>query len=78
MNLCKYSNIFGEPRTGLHAIRIFDLAIVDILLTLLGAYFAKSYVKLSLMKTFFLMWAIGTALHILFCVKTPITKLFKN
>ncbi len=40
-SLCKYSEIFGAPRTGAHAYRVFDLAIVDIVFTLLGAFFLK-------------------------------------
>jgi hypothetical protein len=31
--------IFGEPRKGIHSIRIFDIAIVDLLLTMLLAYY---------------------------------------
>lgn len=35
MNLCKYKNILGEPGKGVHSYRIFNIAIVDVLLTLI-------------------------------------------
>jgi hypothetical protein len=31
-------NFFGAPRTGVHAYRVFDIAIVDLGLTLAAAY----------------------------------------
>lgn len=37
MNLCKYNNIFGAVNTGLHSYRIFNIAIVDLFLTILAA-----------------------------------------
>jgi len=36
--LCKYKNIFGKPNTGVHSYKLFDLAIVDIAVTLLAVY----------------------------------------
>jgi hypothetical protein len=35
--LCEYSDIFGKPNQGIHSIRIFDIAIVDVLLTIIVA-----------------------------------------
>ena len=32
--LCDYKNILGEPNKGLHKYRIFNIAIVDVLLTI--------------------------------------------
>ena len=37
MNLCKYKNIFGEPNTGAHKKRIFNIAIVDAGMTIIVA-----------------------------------------
>jgi hypothetical protein len=36
--LCQYKNIFGEVNKGVHSYRIFNIAIVDVLLTIIGAY----------------------------------------
>lgn len=73
--LCKFSDIFGKPNEGIHSYRLFNLAIVDIILTLVGAYFIYKKIRKSLVVTFFALWGIGTILHLLFCVKTPITNL---
>lgn len=36
--LCKYKNILGEPKKGIHSIRVYDIAIIDVILTIIGAY----------------------------------------
>ena len=36
--LCKYKDVLGKPKQGLHKYRIFNIAIVDVLLTIAGAY----------------------------------------
>jgi len=38
LDLCKYKNILGDPGKGVHSFRIFNIAIVDVLLTILAAY----------------------------------------
>ena len=37
MSLCKYKDYFGEPGKGVHSYRIFNIAIVDVVMTLIGA-----------------------------------------
>ena len=45
--LCEYKNMLGKVGEGVHSIRIFNIAIVDVLLTIIGAYiihlFAPGY-----------------------------------
>lgn len=77
---CKYKDIFGKPRQGAHSIRVFDFAIIDILLTFVGAYIIKiignkydknldySYISL-------LLFIIAIFLHWLFCVNTKLNVL---
>ena len=36
---CKYSDIFGKSRTGIHSYRVFDIAIVDVVLTIILIYY---------------------------------------
>ena len=36
--LCQYKDALGEVGKGVHSYRIFNIAIVDVLLTILGAY----------------------------------------
>ena len=40
---CDYANAFGEPGTGVHAPRLFGVAIIDVLLTLLAAAGSSYY-----------------------------------
>ena len=72
--LCKFKNLFGEPGKGVHASRLFGLARNDIIATLFGALAITMYFQ----KKFFLVSAalflLGWVLHVLFCVKTPLTK----
>jgi len=34
MSLCEYKNYFGESGKGVHSYRIFNIAIVDVIMTL--------------------------------------------
>lgn len=70
MLLCQYKNIFGEPRKGVHSIRLFDFAIVDILLTIVVALFIAYIFKTSFLFTLLSLFIVGELLHILFCVET--------
>jgi len=36
--LCKYKDILGKPGEGIHSIRLFNVAIMDVLFTIIGAY----------------------------------------
>ena len=36
--LSKYKDIFGAPNTGAHSYRLFDIAIIDLVLSLFVAY----------------------------------------
>jgi hypothetical protein len=66
----KYQNIFGEPNTGVHSIRLFDFAIVDIIMTFIGAFFISIYINVNLWLLFIFIFLLGQIFHILFCVKT--------
>ena len=38
MDLCKYKNILGVPGEGAHSYIIFNIAVVDVGLTVVAAY----------------------------------------
>ena len=78
---CQYKNIFGEVGTGLHSIRVFNIAIFDVLSTILVGiviniileqYF-NIYIRLWVLLIF--LFALGIFLHRLFCVRTTVDKL---
>jgi len=74
--LCKYKEIFGKPNEGLHSIRIFNLAIVDVLFTILGAYVIHIFIpKYNFWYILLLLFILGIVIHRIFCVRTTIDKL---
>ena len=74
--LCKYSKIFGEVNKGIHSIRIYNIAIIDVFLTILGAFIIHSYnKKYKLLHIIILLSISGIILHRVFCVRTTIDTL---
>ena len=73
--------MFGEPGKGVHAARLFGLARNDIVATLVGALVVTLFVfKTNFWKSFLqvstTLFLLGWLLHLLFCVKTPLTSFF--
>jgi accessory gene regulator protein AgrB len=67
---CKYADILGKPGTGVHSIRLFNIAVVDVLVTVLLAYFTKGPFNFWIVL---LVWfIIGIIVHKIFCVKTTV------
>lgn len=74
--LCEYKNFFGKVGEGIHSYRIFNIAIIDTLLTIIVGYVIYlMFPKLNLWFILFTLFLIGIFLHHLFCVKTTINKL---
>jgi hypothetical protein len=74
-NLCKYKDILGTPNQGVHSYRIFNIAIVDVLLTILVAYILSVVTKYKFIYTLIFMFILGIISHRIFCVRTTIDKL---
>lgn len=74
---CKYKNFFGKPKEGVHSIRYFNIAIFDVLGTILLAKFYQYYFfkNIDIMLILFFTFLQGIILHRIFCVKTTIDKL---
>lgn len=74
--LCKYKDWFnfGEPGTGLHSIRIFNIAIMDVLMTVIGAFLISKIFRFSFLVTLAFLFILGIAMHRLFCVRTTVDK----
>lgn len=74
--LCQYKDIFGKPNTGAHSYRLLNIAIVDVLVTLLLAFVISYFNKQkNVMYIFFILVLISVFIHKLFCVDTTLTKL---
>jgi hypothetical protein len=75
MSLCPYKYIFGKPGEGIHSYRIFDIAIVDVIATIFGAYLISIVTKHNFKVVLFILFIIGIISHRLFCVRTTVDKL---
>ena len=77
--MCPYKNIFSEPNTGWHKYRIFNLAIIDIIFTIIGAFllYQIQYINrnISLLNFTISLFILGIITHHVFCVRTTIDKL---
>ena len=74
--LCKYKNVLGEVNRGVHSYRLFNIAIVDVLLTIVGAYgINRLFPTYKYWKILIFLFILGIILHRLFCVKTTIDQL---
>lgn len=77
--LCKYKNIFGKVGKGVHSYRFLNIAIIDVLFTILAAYILHLLVpKLKFSIILIFLFLLGIICHRLFCVPTTIDKLLFN
>jgi hypothetical protein len=67
--------MFGAVGTGAHSYRIFNIAIVDVLLTVLAGYLLSWYFRLPLIWTVVALFLFGIIAHRAFCVRTTVDKL---
>jgi hypothetical protein len=73
--LCKYKHIFGIPGKGLHKYRIFNIAIIDVVLTIILAIIISYLLKINFIITLIILFLVGIIMHRIFCVRTTIDKL---
>lgn len=72
LDLCNYKNALGVPNEGIHGYRLFGVAIVDVVMTIVGAYILSCLFKTKPLITIIFFFLLGIALHRLFCVRTTI------
>ena len=77
---CNYSEIFGKVGEGIHSYRLFNIAIIDVLLTMIGAHFLQKHFfkKYNYYEVLLGLFILGIVLHRLFCVRTTIDKMIFN
>jgi len=74
-DLCKYKNALGKPGKSLHRFRIANIAIVDVVLTILLAYVVHNVLeKHNYWIILAICFLLGIFMHRIFCVKTTIDK----
>jgi hypothetical protein len=74
---CKYSEIFGKVGEGAHSFRIFDIAVVDVIFTIIGAFLIHRFLlpQYQFLHILVALFILGIALHRFFCVRTTIDKM---
>lgn len=78
--LCEYSELIGKVGEGIHSYRLFNIAILDVIITMIGAYFLqkKFFSNYSYLQVLTVVFIVGIISHRIFCVRTTIDKmLFK-
>lgn len=81
MDLCKYKDMFGKPNEGVHSIRFFGFAFIDLFMTFIAS-FIFSYLMIKMLKInlswiyyFIILMILAIFMHKLFCVETALNKL---
>ena len=77
---CDYSEIFGKLNEGVHSYRLFNVAIVDVVFTFIGAYILNKYIftEYEYYKVLIGLFLLGIILHRIFCVRTTIDRFIFN
>jgi hypothetical protein len=73
---CKYKHIFGKPNEGVHQYRLFNLAIVDVLCTIVLIVILTLWTHLPWIHITMYTLIAMILCHRLFCVRTTTDKLF--
>ena len=74
-SLCQHKDIFGETNKGIHSYKIFNIAIVDTVGTIVVAWGISKYYNIDFKQVLFILFLVGIIAHRLFCVRTTIDKL---
>jgi len=72
----EFKEIFGKPNEGVHSYRFLNLAIVDVIGTIIIAFIIAKIFNLNALLTIIIAFILGIILHRLFCVNTTINKFF--
>jgi len=72
---CPFRDILGRPNEGIHSYRLFNLAIVDVILTVIGAIIISKVFNYNFLMVLLIIFVLGIILHRIFCVNTTINKI---
>lgn len=76
--LCKYKNALGEPKKGIHSYRFLGMAIMDVIMTIIGAFLISYFSGVHFVYTVVGLFLLGIVLHRMFCVDTTIDRVVKK
>ena len=72
---CPYKNILGKPNEGVHSYRFANVAIVDVIMTIIFAFIISAVFAIPFWKVLGVSFILGIVLHRFFCVRTTVDKL---
>jgi hypothetical protein len=64
--------MFGKPNEWVHKYRLFDFAIIDVILTIIGAYLISYFSNTHFIVILILLLLLSIYLHKLFCIDTKL------
>jgi hypothetical protein len=67
---CPYSQILGIPKEGIHARRVFGLALFDTVATIIAAAITSYFMKVSFIYSLIVWFIGGEILHYIFGVQS--------
>ena len=74
IDLSQYKNIFGKPGKGLHQYKFKGTAVIDYLLTIVGAFIVTYYTDIPLVITTIILLLLGILFHSLFGIRSQALK----
>jgi hypothetical protein len=72
---CPYSTLLGIPGQGVHAARIFGIALNDTLMTIIAAALTAFFFKIHIATSLIIWFVAGEVLHYIFGVNTAFLKM---
>lgn len=72
MSLCKYRELFGKERHGVHSLRIGDVAVIDVLLSLILAWILSKTLNINYSYSAAIVFWVASIFHWLFCLRKSI------
>ena len=73
---CPFKNILGKPGEGIHKYRMFGMALIDWVATIIAAILISLKFEKPFLYVFIGLFILGELLHWAFCVDTPIIRFF--
>jgi hypothetical protein len=69
---CPFKDVFGKPNEGVHSYRLFGVAIVDVISTVVGVVLIAWFLNVSWWKTLIVAFVLGEIMHYIFGVQTAV------
>ena len=66
---------FSIPNTGIHKYRVLNIAIVDVIFTVLFAWIISYYIKYPFWLILLVLFLVGIITHRIFRIRTTIDKM---